>query len=558
MQAFRRTTIVFSILFVFIAAAMTVAQTAAVPELDAAKWRADLHVLAVELPRRHKNLFHDMTREQFDAAVNKLDAEIPKLTDRQVAMELGRIVSMVGDGHTRLIPLIEPSLKFRMFPMRIYYFKEGICVQAADKEYADAVGGRIVAIGGVPIEQVVARLAPYVPKENDMGLRNTVPLYIDSPDALQAVGLIGDPEKVAFRLEKDGKTYTVEMRPKGFISDLAAGPIGVDWVDARSGSSNPTPLWLKNNKPGYWSESDGFWYEYEKGPRLLYVQLNQVLDKPDKTLAAFMDEVRDFARANEVDKLVIDLRLNGGGNNGLVPGVIRPLIELEKLDQKGHLFVIIGRRTFSAAQNLTNAIEKYTNAVFVGEPTGSHINMYGDARRFNLPNSGITVFASTLWHQDNIELDKRFWTAPQVSAALTFADYRNDIDTAMQAVLDYKIQPSLRDIAMELFKANDLKSFKAKAFEFKNDPKNEYQSVERDINSFGYRLMEMKKMDEAIEMFKTNTEFYPNSANVFDSLGEAYANAGKRDEAIKSYEHALQIDPNLASSIDALRKLKGN
>jgi tetratricopeptide (TPR) repeat protein len=109
-----------------------------------------------------------------------------------------------------------------------------------------------------------------------------------------------------------------------------------------------------------------------------------------------------------------------------------------------------------------------------------------------------------------------------------------------------------------LFQTNDLKSFRAKALEFKNNPVNVYQSIEADINTFGYRLVNMKKMDEAIDMFKLNTELYPESANAFDSLGEAYANQGNKEEAIKSYEKALKIDPAFASSVEALRKLKGN
>jgi len=43
----------------------------------------------------------------------------------------------------------------------------------------------------------------------------------------------------------------------------------------------------------------------------------------------------------------------------------------------------------------------------------------------------------------------------------------------------------------------------------------------------------MQKVDEAIEMFKLNVGLYPNSPNVFDSLGKPLANAGSREEAIR-------------------------
>ena len=528
------------------------------PTLTAAQWREDLKYLAAELPKRHKNLYHTMTREQFEKAVGDLDARIPTLTQNQIAMEFAKIVTMVGDGHTRLVPLFESTQRFHSLPVSVYVFKEGVFIQAADKAYAEAIGGRIVQIGKVPIEQIIEKLSEYVPAENEMGLKNAVPLYLGSPEVLQALGFISDREKVTFLIEKDKRTFSVELKPAGLTSEMITKPVGLDWIDVRQGAERPIPSWMKNAQNGYWGESGGYRYEYLKDQKVLYIQLNQVLDMQEKPLVQFFQEVVSAAGTNDVEKLVLDLRQNGGGNNGLVPQIVRPIIQLEKLDQKGKFFVLIGRQTFSAAQNLVNALEKFTNATFVGEPTGSHVNMYGDARRFSLPNSKMTVRASTLWHQDNIELDKRIWTPPNVAAPLTFADYSKNIDTSMQAIFDYQPKRTLRETALALFQANDLKSFKAKALEFKNEPANMYQSIEADINSFGYRLVAMQKIDEAIEMFKVNIELYPNSANAFDSLGEALANAGKRDEAIRAYEKALAIDPKFQSAVDALKRLKGN
>lgn len=498
-----------------------------------------------------------MTRFQFEKAVSDLDARIPSLSENQIAMEFAKIVTMVGDGHTRVVPLFEPTQRFRTFPVSIYVFKEGVFIQAADKAYSEAVGGRIVKIGNASIEQVIAKLSEYVPAENEMGLKNAVPLYLGSPEVLQALGFISDTEKVPFLIEKNGRQFTVDLEPKGSISEMIGKPVGLDWIYARPADADQPP-WLKRSQNGYWGESGGYRFDYVKESKLLYIQLNQVLDMPERPLAQFFQEIVNFARSNEVEKLVLDVRYNGGGNNGLVPLIVRPIIQLEKLDQKGKFFVLIGRQTFSAAQNLVNALEKFTNATFVGEPTGSHVNMYGDARRFTLPNSKMTVRASTLWHQDNIELDKRIWTPPHIAAPLSFADYSRNIDTAMQAVLNYQPKKTLREIALELFRANDLKSFKAKALEFKNDPANIYQSIEADINTFGYRLIAMQKIDDAVVMFRVNTELYPNSANAFDSLGEALSIAGKRDEAITAYEKAISIDPKFASAIEALKKLRGN
>jgi len=520
-------------------------------KLTTEQWREDLRFLAAVLPKRHKNLFHKMTREDFAAAVNDLDAKIPSMTGNQVALEFARIVAMVRDGHTSMIPLIEPSQNFHAFPLKIYLFKEGFFVQSASPEYANAVGAKVVKIGNTPIERAFATVSPYVPKDNEMGAKNLGPYYLVSPEVLRAIGIVGPSDKVVFTLEKSGKTVTIEPKTTISYHEMFDAAFRKNWTDARKDAAGPTPLWIKNDQ-------ERFWFEYDKNTRVFYVQLNQVLNRDDKTLAQFFQEAVDAAKATDMDKFVLDLRLNGGGNNGLVPAVVRGIIQLEKIDQKGKLFVIIGRQTFSAAQNLVNALETYTKAIFVGEPTANFVNMYGDARRFTLPNSKIGLSASTIWWQNMVELDRRQWTGPNVAAELTFADYSNNIDTAMAAILSFKPQKSLRDIALELFQANDLKSFRGRAIEYKNNPNNIYQSIEADINSFGYRLVSLQKINDAVEMFKLNTELYPESANAWDSLGEAYSNAGNRDEAIMAYEKAVKIDPTFTSSVDALRKLKGN
>ena len=82
------------------------------------------------------------------------------------------------------------------------------------------------------------------------------------------------------------------------------------------------------------------------------------------------------------------------------------------------------------------------------------------------------------------------------------------------------------------------------------------------INQLGYQLLlgPEKKVDEAIEVFKVNVERYPDSANVHDSLGEAYEAAGKLDLARAGYEKAIKIgseknDPNLSAYKDHLKAL---
>ena len=67
---------------------------------------------------------------------------------------------------------------------------------------------------------------------------------------------------------------------------------------------------------------------------------------------------------------------------------------------------------------------------------------------------------------------------------------------------------------------------------------------ENQLNTYGYQLMGSGKLDEAIEIFKANVERYPDSWNVYDSLGEALNNKGNKQGALENYEKALKMAPD--------------
>lgn len=79
---------------------------------------------------------------------------------------------------------------------------------------------------------------------------------------------------------------------------------------------------------------------------------------------------------------------------------------------------------------------------------------------------------------------------------------------------------------------------------------------EGQMNQLGYTLLRLKKVDDAIAVFIQNTIDYPKSANVWDSLGEAYMKKGEKDLAIKNYEKSLELNPENKNAAEILKKLK--
>ena len=68
---------------------------------------------------------------------------------------------------------------------------------------------------------------------------------------------------------------------------------------------------------------------------------------------------------------------------------------------------------------------------------------------------------------------------------------------------------------------------------------------EDQVNRAGYQILGREDYDRAIEVFTYNVQLYPNSANVYDSLGEAYEDAGKLDEALSNYSRAVENAPKI-------------
>ena len=520
--------------------------------LTAEQWREDLRVLAAGLQSRHRNPYHKTSREELEAAVKRLHDRIPSLSDREIKLELVRIVALVGDGHTgvRRYPF-GPMFGFRFYPVALHHFADGIFVRAAAPAHAEAVGGRVVSIDGTPVEEAIRAVAPLVARDNDMSLRLYGPLLLSVPEIASAVGVVKNMEAARLEIEKDGKRQSITLAPTSdfkFVAPYSGFWKGPDWVDARDRATAPAPLWLRD-------VGNAHWFEYLPDSRTVYVQYNEVSNKPDETVAAFAERLFEFVAKTPADRIVFDLRWNGGGNNNLNRPLLLGLLK-SKLDERGKVFVITGRHTFSAAQNFVNTFERFTNAIFVGEPTGASPNHYGDASAFTLPNSEIVVQASTLWWQDMDPRDTRPWIGPHIAAELTFDEYRDNVDPAMRAILAHTPRGPVVEEAEAALAAGNADLARRLVREFVASPANKYQSIEILMNRLGYRLLEAKQIESAVVVFELNAEAYPESWNAWDSLAEGHMLAGRRDLAIKYYERSLHLNPENHGGREALERLR--
>jgi tetratricopeptide (TPR) repeat protein len=316
------------------------------------------------------------------------------------------------------------------------------------------------------------------------------------------------------------------------------------WVEMHDPAK--AALWQRHSDRPYWSE-------FVPSDSTLFVSYRAVMSLDDLPNTTFWRNVFAMADSLPVKRLVLDIRENSGGNSFFNKQVIRGIIARPHLDRRDALFVITSGRTFSAAMNLAEDLEQWTNATFVGEPTGNAMVFFGDHTQIVLPVSGITVNVSTLpWYPADPK-DSRPFIAPRLYAPLTSAAYRANVDPAMQAILKYSGATTSSSVEAAILRGDTASALQI-VTDASRDPANRFRSPEADINTLGYRLLQSDHA-AALAVFRINTRAFPNSPNAWDSYGEALLTDGKKDAAIAAYRKAVELRPGFPSSTEALQRL---
>ena len=343
-------------------------------DLTAAQWHEDLADFARELPRRHANAFYALSRGAFDAEVAALDARIATANGDEMFVGLQKIAKSIGDGHTGVVA---PKDR-RIMPLKVGRFRSEFRIVATGPGLERAFGARVVKIGGMAIADVWQRVMTLTSSDELMELRTGEALiYLTRGYALHGLGVTADRTHAVYTLEDDaGRDFDLD------VSGLLPGQ------DANFRS------------PGD-----------DKALRLLQKDATFACDAPANANAVYCvwrgyEDLDKFAKqmfalvqASHAQKLILDMRDNGGGDNTVGYGeIVKPLLARADLNRKGHLYVLVGAETFSAAMNNAAQFQDETNAILVGETIGERPNSYQEPRQFRLPNSHLVVRASTLYY----------------------------------------------------------------------------------------------------------------------------------------------------------------
>jgi hypothetical protein len=129
---------------------------------------ADVRELGASIEQMHPDPYRAISKAQFEAAVEDLATRTPELSRDEILVGMLRIVALLGprNGHTGIFPA-DPSnaRELHLYPLRLYDFPDGLfVVDAADRSL---VHDRLVSVNGMPLDQVLARVRPLVPRDNE-------------------------------------------------------------------------------------------------------------------------------------------------------------------------------------------------------------------------------------------------------------------------------------------------------------------------------------------------------------------------------------------------------
>lgn len=525
-------------------------------KLSVEAWQEDLDFLQSTIHKNYAFLFKKIEKADFDREVVDLRKALPNLEAHEIPVHFARIVSLFEYGHTT-IPFGTVA-KRGVLPINLYHFNDGVYIEGGQKSHSETLGAKVLKVGEFSIEEAMKMVRPIVPAENDQYFKAYGIKFLTVPDVLHTQRVIPEiSETVTFTLEKDGKTFTYDFPTIERSALSTAYTLTVpneEWVSVRN--QETIPYYLKHLL------DKRFYFEYLEDKKVVYVRQSSVFDDDNETLADFYKQLFEFIDTNEVERLVYDVRLNGGGNNYNNKPLIKGLMARPNINTQGKFFFIIGRNTFSACQNLTNEIHNYTEAIIVGEPTAENVNFYGDNNRVTLPNSKINAYLSFAWWQDKPQWENADYTIPHVAVDMSFDQYRNNEDPVLETALTYENEDFILDPMVhltQLFTEGKIEQLKADAASIVNNSRYRYYDFEDEFSKAGNRLLgagNPEAQQSGLFVLQLVAELFPESAKAQYNLAYAQELNDQIEQAIGSYERVIVLDPESSLAQASSNRIK--
>lgn len=360
--------------------------------------RADIaffreHFLAVD------RTYSEAARAEAETRLAALEAQAGAVSQAYFELELARIVALADNGHTAYFPGPRSRRFNRITDVRFAPFGEDFYVLRASPASADLLGARLVAIDGhsaAEVRDVARTLGGGTAAWRD---RNAA-YFLESPEQMQALGANASAGATRYRFallngQEVERTLTpepatdhrVRANSERWFYPAPAEGEGDAWRTAITVAQAPWSLQDPDDP-----------FRWRRAPEIdgIVIELRQNNNGEEQSIA---DALREFVAAIEAEhprNLVLDMRMNGGGDLNTTRAFMRSLPERVP----GRIFALTSPWTFSAAISSIGYLEQTApdRVTIIGEGVGDRLNFFSEGDVVTLPNSGAMILNATERH----------------------------------------------------------------------------------------------------------------------------------------------------------------
>jgi hypothetical protein len=382
------------------------------------------------------------TREERAAAeaeFAKLNAQATNMSPAAFQLAVARITALARNGHTLLATGVWQH-QFNRVPVRVHFFADGLRVVHAPEAMRELLGARVTSIDGQSADALRTAFGTYYGGRE--GKRDEwAPFLLESPALLHAAGLGKSAERSVWQFElANGAKVSRELAgamdpPKGEIFDFFDHSRLVTFA---ADNAPAVPFYLSSPGKAFPSavlaDLDAFHFQ---------LRINKSFY--DQKIERFFAEARATLKQAKPQHVIVDLRLDGGGDLNTTRDFLQTLPSLVP----GRIFILTSGRTFSAGISSAGYLKQAapSRVTIIGEPIGDHLEFWAEGGLIGLPVSKAYLLPATERHnyvtgcpekgchisirEEPIRVTS---LEPDIAAPLTYADYRAGRDPALEAV----------------------------------------------------------------------------------------------------------------------------
>lgn len=383
---------------------------------DAESRLTALESLCDTLEQNHYNLYE--LADEADWAARKEEAArlAQTLDDGAYAYALVELTASLHDAHTQAGLTPEAQTDMRVLPVQGYWFDDGLRLLAAPEEQAQLVGCTLLAIDGTPIETVYEHFSALLSYDNEAYRRKQFVQSFMNADALSYLGLIESADSATLSVRDEaGNDADVRLSTVSFAQMQSTRFATVQRA--------ATPVA---------EQARALYQTAELSQDALLISYYSCQEDPNLSMNAFAQQVKAQLEAGGYDRVLVDLRYNGGGDSSVVEPLLKVLGE-QRQSRDFKLITLIGENTFSSA--LMNAVQlRQIGAELVGRPTGGSVNHYGELGYAELEGLPLVLYYST----KHFVMDASYGAGsllPDTQVPFLYADYIAGRDADVEAAL---------------------------------------------------------------------------------------------------------------------------